>query len=89
MPTTIELGYPNSDYNFWMGLFVPAKTDRAILKRLRADTQKVLADPAVIDRLKPQGLEPMPLSPAEFDALIKKEVAYNIALVKAAGIKVE
>jgi tripartite-type tricarboxylate transporter receptor subunit TctC len=87
--TTIELGYPDSDYNFWMGLFVPAKTDRAILERLRADTQKALADPAVIDKLKPQGLEPMPLSPAEFDALIKKEVADNIALVKAAGIKVE
>ena len=89
VPTTIELGYPDSDYNFWMGLFVPAKTDRAILERLRVDTQKALADPAAIDRLKPQGLEPMPLSPAEFDALIKKEVADNIALVKAAGIKVE
>ena len=89
VPTTIELGYPNSDYNFWMGMFVPAKTDRAILDRLRAETQKALADPAVVDKLKPQGMEPMPLSPAEFDALIKKEVTQNIALVKAAGIKVE
>ncbi|HUC51052.1 MAG TPA: tripartite tricarboxylate transporter substrate binding protein [Xanthobacteraceae bacterium] len=89
VPTTIELGYPNSDYNFWMGMFVPAKTDRAILERLRAETQKALADPAVVDKLKPQGMEPMPLSPAEFDALIKKEVTQNIALVKAAGIKVE
>jgi tripartite-type tricarboxylate transporter receptor subunit TctC len=87
--TTIELGYPNSDYNFWIGMFVPAKTDRAILERLRADTQKAMADSAVIDKLKPQGLEPMPLSPSEFDALIKKEVADNIALVKAAGIKIE
>ena len=31
----------------------------------------------------------MPLSPADFDALIKKEVAQNIALVKGAGIRVE
>ena len=29
----------------------------------------------------------MPLSPAEFDALIKKEIEINIALVKAAGLK--
>jgi tripartite-type tricarboxylate transporter receptor subunit TctC len=89
VPSTIELGYPDSDYNFWMGMFVSAKTDRAILERLRAETQKVLAEPAVVDKLKPQGMEPMPLSPVEFDALIKKEVAQNMALVKAAGIKVE
>jgi tripartite-type tricarboxylate transporter receptor subunit TctC len=89
VPTTIELGYPDSDYIFWMGMFVPAKTDGALLERLRAETQKALADSAVVDKLKPQGMEPMPLSPAEFDALIKKEVAQNIALVKAAGIKVE
>ncbi len=89
VPTTIELGYPDSDYIFWMGMFVPAKTDGAILQRLRAETQKALADLAVVDKLRPQGMEPMPLSPAEFDALIKKEVAQNIALVKAAGIKVE
>ena len=87
--TTIELGYPDSDYNYWMGMFVPAKTDRAILERLRAETQKAIADPATADKLKPQGMEPMPLSPAEFDALVKKEVAENITLVKAAGIKVE
>lgn len=89
VPTTIELGYPDSDYNFWMGMFVAAKTDRTILERLRAETEKVLADPAVVEKFKPQGIEPMPLSPAEFDALIKKEVAQNIALVKAAGIQAE
>jgi tripartite-type tricarboxylate transporter receptor subunit TctC len=89
VPTTIELGYPESDYNYWMGMFLPAKADRAILERLRVDTQNALADPAVVDKLKVQGMEAMPLSPAEFDALIKKEVAQNIALVKAAGIKVE
>jgi tripartite-type tricarboxylate transporter receptor subunit TctC len=87
VPTTTELGYLDSDYNFWMGMFVPAKTDRAILEKLRAETQKALADAAVVDKLKPQGMEPMPLSPAEFDALVKKEVPDNIALVKAAGIK--
>jgi tripartite-type tricarboxylate transporter receptor subunit TctC len=87
--TTIELGYPDSDYNYWMGMFVPAKTDAAILEKLRAETQKAMADPATIEKLKPQGMEPMPLSPAEFDALVKKEVAENTVLVKAAGIKVE
>ena len=88
VPTTIEAGYPDSDYNYWMGLFVPAKTDRGIVERLRRETQVALAEPALIEKFKPQGIEPMPLSPTEFDALIKKEVVANIALAKAAGIKI-
>jgi tripartite-type tricarboxylate transporter receptor subunit TctC len=48
---------------------------------------KVLAQPGVIEKLKPQGIEPMPLSPAEFDALIAKEIETNKAIVKAAGLK--
>jgi tripartite-type tricarboxylate transporter receptor subunit TctC len=87
VPTSIEAGLPDSDYIFWMGLFVPAKTPRAIIDRLRAETQKALALPEVQERFKPQGIEPMPLTPAEFDALIKREIAANIALVKAAGLK--
>jgi tripartite-type tricarboxylate transporter receptor subunit TctC len=87
VPTSIEAGLPNSDYIFWMGLFAPAKTPRPIIERLHAETRKVLALPAVQERFKPQGIEPMPLSPAEFDALIKREVEANKALVKAAGLK--
>jgi tripartite-type tricarboxylate transporter receptor subunit TctC len=87
VPTTLELGYANSDYSFWLGMLVPAKTPPAIIERLRAETQKALATPAVQEKFKPQGIEPMPLSPAEFDALIKKEIAANIELVKAAGLK--
>jgi tripartite-type tricarboxylate transporter receptor subunit TctC len=87
VPTTIEAGYPNSDYNYWMGMFVPSKTPRAIVDKLHAETQKALNTSAVRDKFAPQGIEPMPLKPAEFDELIKKEVAQNIALVKAAGLK--
>ncbi|MBI4189312.1 MAG: tripartite tricarboxylate transporter substrate binding protein [Betaproteobacteria bacterium] len=87
LPTTIEAGYPDSDYTFWNGMLAPAKTPRAIVNRLHAEMQKVLREPAVIEKLKLQGVEPMPLTPAEFDALIAKEVQSNIALVKAAGLK--
>ncbi len=86
VPTTLEAGLPDSDYTYWMGLFVPAKTPPAIIERLYQETQKALALPVVQDKFKPQGIEPMPLTSAEFDALIKKEIAANIALVKAAGL---
>ncbi|HEX6006882.1 MAG TPA: tripartite tricarboxylate transporter substrate-binding protein, partial [Burkholderiales bacterium] len=87
VPTTIEAGYPNSDFSFWNGLLVPAKTPRSIVTRLHAETQKVLRSPAVVDKFKPLAMEPMPLTPAEFDALIKKEIENNIALAKAVGLK--
>jgi tripartite-type tricarboxylate transporter receptor subunit TctC len=40
-------------------------------------------------RLAQIGIDPMPIAPQEFDALVAKEVAQNIALVKTAGIKVQ
>jgi tripartite-type tricarboxylate transporter receptor subunit TctC len=87
VPTTIELGYPDSDYSFWNGMLVPAKTPRPIIDRLSAEVQKALALPAVQTKLAPQGVEPMPLAPQEFDALIAKEIVSNIDLARAAGLK--
>jgi tripartite-type tricarboxylate transporter receptor subunit TctC len=87
VPTTIEAGFPDSDYTYWNAVLVPAKTPRAIVDRLHAQTMKVLQLPAVLDKLKPLGVEPMPLTPKEFDAMIAKEIEINVALVKAAGLK--
>ena len=87
VPTTIEAGYPDSDYTFWNGMLVPAKTPRALINRLHEETLKVLRQPGGVEKFKPQGIEPMPLTPAEFDALIAKEIESNKAIVKAAGLK--
>jgi tripartite-type tricarboxylate transporter receptor subunit TctC len=87
VPTTTEAGYPGSDYTFWNGMLVPAKTPRAIVERLHDETMKALKLPAVAEKFKPQGIEPMPLKPAEFDALIAKEIESNRQIVKAAGLK--
>jgi tripartite-type tricarboxylate transporter receptor subunit TctC len=87
VPTTIESGYPNSDYTFWNGLLAPAKTPRPIVERLHGEVTKVLALPEVQAKFKPQGVDPLPLKPQEFDAMIAKEIASNIELAKAAGLK--
>jgi tripartite-type tricarboxylate transporter receptor subunit TctC len=88
VPTTIEGGYPNSEYNFWMGMFLPVKTPAAIAARIHEETIKALKNPAVIERLGKAGGEPMPMSPAEFDAFVRKEIDINAVLVKAAGIEI-
>jgi tripartite-type tricarboxylate transporter receptor subunit TctC len=89
IPTTVEAGFPNSDYNFWVGMFAPAATPRVIVDKLNAETIKALQMPSVKAKLEGNaGGEPMPMTPAEFDAFVKKEIDVNAALVKAAGIEV-
>jgi tripartite-type tricarboxylate transporter receptor subunit TctC len=87
VPTTIEAGFPDSDYTFWTGMLAPAKTPRPIIERLHAEVQKALALPTVQAKLAPQGVEPLPLSPQEFDAMIAKEIVSNIKFAKAAELK--
>jgi tripartite-type tricarboxylate transporter receptor subunit TctC len=85
--TTIEQGYPNSEYIFWMGLLVPVKTPRPVVERLYQESQKALKNAAVLQKFAPQGIEPMPMTPQEFDALIAREIEANKALAKATGMK--
>ncbi|SCK14708.1 Tripartite-type tricarboxylate transporter, receptor component TctC [Variovorax sp. HW608] len=88
LPTTLELGVPNSNYDFWVGLFVPAQTPRDIVAKLHKETVKALADPAVKESLTNVGAEQNLLEPAAFDQAIAREIASNTGLVKAAGIQV-
>ena len=89
LATTLELGVRNSDYNFWVGMFAPAKTPREIIGRLYLETAKAIWSHDAAEKLLRLGVEPMNYSPEEFNAYIRKEIAANAALVKAAGIKLE
>jgi tripartite-type tricarboxylate transporter receptor subunit TctC len=88
VPTTVEAGYPNSEYNFWVGMFAPAKTPADIRTRLYTESAKALQSPATREKLAGLGADPMPLNSAQFEALVKTEIETNTQLVKAAGIKV-
>jgi tripartite-type tricarboxylate transporter receptor subunit TctC len=88
VPTTVQAGIPNSEYNFWAGMFAQAKTPAPIRERLYAEMAKALATPVVRDRLKNLGADPMPLTSAEFEALVKQEIETNTQIVKAVGIQV-
>jgi tripartite-type tricarboxylate transporter receptor subunit TctC len=89
LPTTLEAGVPGSDYNFWVGMFAPAKTPRDVINRLYQETAKALRAPDVREKMARLGAEPMDYNPEQFNAYIRDEIASNAALVKAAGIKLE
>lgn len=85
--TSIEAGYKDSDYIFWNGLLAPSKTPKALIDRLNAEVTAVLAMPEVQKNLQLQGVEPSPVTPAEYDAQIRQEVTDNIRIAKAAGVE--
>ncbi len=87
IPTTLEAGYQNADFPIWIGLLAPAQTPREIIDRLNAETIKALKVPSVLERLQKTGVTPLPMTPAEFDARIRSEIAANAVIAKAAGIK--
>jgi tripartite-type tricarboxylate transporter receptor subunit TctC len=89
VPTTREAGFHDAEYPIWFGLFVPARTPHDVVDKLNRETLAALQVPKVRDQLAGMGLEPMVMTPAEFDAYVRREVGLNAELVRRAGIKTE
>ena len=89
VPTTLELGFANSEYNFWFGVFAPSQTPPEIITRLHDEIAAALENASVKEKLATLGVQPISMTPAEFDAYVRQEIEQNKALVNAIGIKAE
>jgi tripartite-type tricarboxylate transporter receptor subunit TctC len=90
VPTFLEAGLPaDAIYPFYSGLFVPAKTPRAVAEKLRQEAAKALQTPAVQARLATLGVEPLLMTLEEFDKFFREDVAAAVSLVKAAKIQTQ
>lgn len=87
VPTLYEAGIPNATYDFWIGVLAPRKLRPVIVERLHKEIAAALADPAIAQKIRGLGADPMKLSPGQFDALIAREIKDNAGVVKAAGVK--
>jgi tripartite-type tricarboxylate transporter receptor subunit TctC len=87
VPTTAEIGLKDAAYHFWTGLFVPVKTPRDIVAKLHDETQKAVQLPAIQERLAKLGVDPLIMTPAEFELYFKEDVAATVKLAEAAGIQ--
>jgi tripartite-type tricarboxylate transporter receptor subunit TctC len=87
VPTTAEAGYRDADFPIWLGMLAPAKAPRDIVDKLHRHTVRALQMPATQEKLSKAGLEPLALTPAEFDARVRADIAANGMLIKNAGIK--
>ena len=82
VPTTAEAGVPNSSYTFWVGIFAPAKTPRKIIDQMNQSISVVMKEPQIQAQLDKLGANPILMSPAKFDQMVKMEMNANAILVK-------
>ncbi len=87
VPTVAEAGVPGAEFNFWIGVLAPGQTPRPIVNRLHAEFNRALQLPDVRDRHAKLGAEPMPMSPEQFDAQMREDLATLGGLLRAAGVK--
>jgi tripartite-type tricarboxylate transporter receptor subunit TctC len=82
-----ESGLPGFESNGWFGIVAPAGTPQDVIAKLNAAFVLVLKDPAVVDRIRGLGSEPMPMTPDEFSTFIRHEIDKWLKVVAASGGK--
>jgi tripartite-type tricarboxylate transporter receptor subunit TctC len=87
VPSIAEAGYPDAEFNFWVGLSAPANTPRPIVDTLHDATEKALLDPDIAARLAKLGVEPEQMSVDQFGTFVKDDIAATVRLAKAANIQ--
>jgi tripartite-type tricarboxylate transporter receptor subunit TctC len=89
VPTFVESGLTDFAVSSWVGLFAPAGTPRAIVQKLNAELNAVLADPAARERLAVLGIDPTPGAPEQYLDEVRRDLARYGQVVRSANIKAE
>jgi tripartite-type tricarboxylate transporter receptor subunit TctC len=89
VPTVAESGFPGFEATNWFGAVARSATPRSAIDRLNAEIGRALQLQEVRDTLGRQGLTPAATTPAEFDAIIRREVEVNGRIIRRLGLKVE
>ena len=88
VPTVAE-SVPGFDVSNWIGLFGPAGLSPAIVARINAEVQKIMRSPEIQKRLETEGAKFIPMSPEQFAAFQKSELAKWAKTIKDANIKMD
>ena len=84
VPNFGEAGLPQMDNMAWYGLVAPAGTPQAVVDRIHAAAVKVLKDPKIAQRLADGGSLVDGSTPAEYAALIKRELELRQRIARTA-----
>jgi tripartite-type tricarboxylate transporter receptor subunit TctC len=89
VPPVAEAGVPGYEAMQWYGVAVPAGTPAPIIARLHAEAAKALQSQEMKEKLALDGAQPVGSTPAEFAALIRRELEKWARVVRAAGIELQ
>ncbi|MGZ5092273.1 MAG: tripartite tricarboxylate transporter substrate binding protein [Burkholderiales bacterium] len=89
MPTVAEAGVPGYEYVGWYGMLAPAGTPAAIIDRLNAETNKILRQPPVVEKLAADGAQPVGGTPGQFGEHIRNEIAKWAKVVMHARMRAD
>jgi tripartite-type tricarboxylate transporter receptor subunit TctC len=89
VPTMAELGVPGLVFGTWFAILAPRGTDPAVLQRMNALSNEVLADPEARRRLEGAGLEVLGGTPEALARHLRAEIAAHAELVRRAGLRID
>lgn len=89
VPTVAEAAFPGFEFDLWYGMFVPAKTPRAIVAQLSREVARILNLPDIRDKMVSQGVVPKASTPEQFDKFVRAEVEKLGNVIRTAGVKVD
>jgi tripartite-type tricarboxylate transporter receptor subunit TctC len=89
VPTMEEAGVPGYEATLWVGVMAPAGTPPGIVNLLNSEITKIMASPDMKDTLAKQGAIGMSMTPAEFDAFLRAQIAKWEKVVNSAGLKLD
>ena len=89
VPTVAEAGVPGYEATIWLGIMAPKGTPQEIVDRLNAEIARIIAKPSIREAWARQGAVPMAMSPAQFDAFLRRDTDKWAKVIQQAGIKVQ
>ncbi len=89
VPRVADSGFPDFEERSWVGLFAPAGTSTAIVDKLNAAVNAIIAEPDAQQRFAAMGAEAEPMSSAQFADYVSREADKWAKLVKASGVTEE
>ena len=86
---TVSEAVPGYETTIWLGIMTPKGTPPEIVERLNAEITKIMAKPQIREAWAKQGAVPMTMTPAQFDAFLRRDIDKWGKVIQQAGIKVQ
>ena len=87
IPSVAEQGFTNFEIGLWFGVWAPAATPPAIVKKINRDINQAMQDPEVKAAYETKGIKASPMSPAEFTKFVREEMSKYQKIAKEAAIE--